>query len=225
MEHDRAKDLLQDFLDGDLSAKDSKALREHLDRCELCAAEFEALEGLVQSARVLPEEIAPDQDLWSGIEDRLARGDADQPAEALQSTRPFWRRPITLVAAAAALVLALLATNRIMGDGQGFGGLSLGGAPASALDLLASGTVDALEAEVQAADPGVDALLAQEAERGSEEASPLVENLQIVNKAIDEARRAWKANPENSHLARMLISAYQAKIALQEKVGQIAERT
>ncbi len=225
MEHDKAKNILQEYLDGDLSAKESKALRMHLDECESCASDYERLEGLIQSAHMMPLEIDPARDLWKGIEKRMASGDEDQPAEASTVRRPIWNRPMAMVAIAAALVLTILATNRMLGNSEGFAGLSLGGAPASALDLLASGTVDALEAETAAADPGVQALLSSDANKDREETPPMLENLQIVNKAIDDARRAWKANPENSHLARMLISAYQAKIALQEKIGQIAERT
>ncbi len=229
MKHDKAKDLLQDYLDGELDESKADELRLHLDECFVCANEFEKLEGLVQGAEALPAEIEPGRDLWAGIAKQLEDGDADHPAESRSSTmirpRPFWRRPMTLVAAAAALVLAVLAMNRFLNAENRLADLNLAGTETGALELLASGTIDALEAEAQAADPRVEALVASESEESAEGMSPLIENLAIVNKAIDQARRAWKSNPENSHLARMLISAYEAKLTLQKRVGRIAERT
>ena len=229
MEHDKAKNLLQEFLDGELDKASADAISRHLDDCFACADEFEKLEGFIQSADALPSEIEPGQDLWAGIAKRLEDGDADHPAESrsdgISSIRPFWRRPLTLIAAAAALALLVLATNRFLDDENRLDGLKLPGTQTGALDLLASGTIDALEAETRAADPGVDAYVAMESDESVEGMSPLIDNLQIVNKAIVQARQAWKANPENSHLARMLISAYQAKLTLQEQVGRIAQRT
>jgi len=224
MKHDKAKDLLQDYLDGELAAAEAEDLRRHLDQCRACAIEFERLENLVRRAGELPAEIEPGQDLWQGIEERLARGDAALPAETRRSPRSVWKRPFTL-AAAAALVLAVLAADRFLGDPRIFDGSNPNETQVGSLDFLAAGTMQTLEAEVRAADPGVEAMMAAEDDERAEGAGPILENLQIVNRAIDEARRAWKANPQDSHLARMLISAYQAKLALQSQVSRIAERS
>lgn len=49
--------------------------------------------------------------------------------------------------------------------------------------------------------------------------------LRIVNSAIEEARSAWRANPDSPQLVRLLVAAYQAKSALRGRAAELADRT
>ncbi len=49
--------------------------------------------------------------------------------------------------------------------------------------------------------------------------------LRIVNSAIEEARTAWRANPDSPQLVRLLVAAYQAKSALRGRAAELADRT
>ena len=63
-------DRLTDYLDGDLSPEEARALELHLDGCGPCATALEELRAIVEAAAALPEH-PPARDLWPGIEARL----------------------------------------------------------------------------------------------------------------------------------------------------------
>ncbi len=64
-------DLLQGLLEGELDVKSAARAEEHLERCERCRTEWDALRGLVADVQALPRTIDPPRDLWGGIENRL----------------------------------------------------------------------------------------------------------------------------------------------------------
>jgi anti-sigma factor RsiW len=71
MTHDQAFELLDDFASGELSDIDRVRVQRHVDACDACRAEVEALRSLLEMATALPAGIAPRRDLWAGIADRL----------------------------------------------------------------------------------------------------------------------------------------------------------
>jgi len=91
---DRVKDRLSGYLDDDLQADDSRAVRLHLDVCGACASRWDALRASVQVLRDLPR-LVPPESLAPGILSRLeveGRG----PGLALLF-RPAWNaRPLIL---------------------------------------------------------------------------------------------------------------------------------
>jgi hypothetical protein len=110
--------------------------------------------------------------------------------------------------------------------------VSQAAAPATPGD--AGGTVDsasvALLAALELESRAVDEEYARLAGAGVEaQSNPLVAlfeaNLGIVNRAIDEARQAWLANPDSPRLLRILVAVYQAKTALQGRAGEVMSRT
>ncbi len=60
--------MLDDFVDGALSAEDAARVRAHADACVECGMELAALKSLRAETSVLPREIEPDGDLWREIE-------------------------------------------------------------------------------------------------------------------------------------------------------------
>jgi hypothetical protein len=68
-EHVRTR--LEDHLDGGLSAWEAAVVAEHLAGCASCRTEHNRLAELGAAARALPRDLAPADDLWPGIVQRL----------------------------------------------------------------------------------------------------------------------------------------------------------
>lgn len=95
---EQALDLLEAYLDGDLSAAEAGGIRSHLEHCSACAAEL-ALAGRIRTElRALPELDCPPEVL-----DKVRR---QGPGEVMPfRPRHAWR--VRIAAAAAALALAV----------------------------------------------------------------------------------------------------------------------
>jgi anti-sigma factor RsiW len=122
--HEEWTDQLSEFLDGELSAEERRAVEAHLRDCADCAAVLADLKRVVaraQQAGAVPR--PPSVDLWSGIAARIDAGGATASIERSGSDRapiPFAGRPaeagtlrrrvaftLPQLAAAAALVAAV----------------------------------------------------------------------------------------------------------------------
>jgi len=71
---------LNGYADGSLDAAARVAVEAHLASCAACRAEAAALAALLGAARALPRSIAPDRDLWGGIEARITAGSQERGA-------------------------------------------------------------------------------------------------------------------------------------------------
>lgn len=61
MDHQRAQELLSDYLDGELSGEPLAELEQHLDTCEACQAELDSLRNTLSVLGGLkPAEPSPD---------------------------------------------------------------------------------------------------------------------------------------------------------------------
>jgi anti-sigma factor RsiW len=101
---------LSDYLDGDLSADERKALEKHLESCSSCAATLEELRRVVHEAGRL-EDRPPTGDLWPGIEGRLPAQPRAVPAvESRRRTPSRWVFTLSLPELAAAAAVLILGT-------------------------------------------------------------------------------------------------------------------
>jgi len=62
------KQLLDDFIDGELSETARNYVERHIRECLECRREIKFLWGLSHDVACLLKDIQPDKDLWSGIE-------------------------------------------------------------------------------------------------------------------------------------------------------------
>jgi len=72
------EDVLHRLAAGDLDGDRATEVRRHVRRCEPCRSEVEAIRRVLRAADALPEGIAPERDLWPGVEARV-RTDAARP--------------------------------------------------------------------------------------------------------------------------------------------------
>lgn len=72
MEHQSAKELFSDYLDGELSPEQTREVKAHLDECAACRAELEALERTLQSLSGLSP-LPPPPDFGRKVQQRIRR--------------------------------------------------------------------------------------------------------------------------------------------------------
>lgn len=202
---------LSEYIDDELSPGERAQLEAHLSTCRECAGTLEELRGVVIRAANLPAR-PPATDLWPGIEPRLSgRSHTVMPFQPRVTRRFSFTLP-QIVAAGLALMLM---------SGGGVWVLQHGGRATSMPPVAAvTETGSALPAGL--ADPRYDeaisdleqALAAGRSELDATTIKILEANLAVIDKAIDDSRKALDADPANVYLNNHLADARQRKLAL-----------
>lgn len=210
----RFEPLLDDLVDGQLTAAEAGRVRRHLAACEACAQRLAGLERLFAEVESLPRSVAPANDLWPDIAPRLIR--RRRPA-----TSVMWPDLLRRAAAAVALVAlgGLLSQLLLPGwrsdDGRSDEGeaFAVGSEPRAAFALAEAEYLRAREtlwAAVYAGRGGV-----------SPETREVVEqNLRIIDDAIRELRLALETDPGNPSLESLLLARHRAGVDLLTRLRQ-----
>lgn len=238
MTHERTLDLLDDYVGGELAAPDEREVRRHLMQCDDCRAEERALLALLDEAAALPTSIQPSRDLWAEIAPRLQpRETVAAPAEVpVIGPRHARRVPWWMQAAAAVLLVTTssLVTLSVVGDrgpadpvaAAPAAGTPVQNAPVTATQPARSDAALAsfrpAEQEYQVAIDDLQKLLDTQRGRMSPRTAATVEaNLRVIDKAIQESSAALAADPNSRELARMLSTAYDAKLDVLRRAVQL----
>lgn len=72
MDHDLAKTLFSDYLEGELAPEQAAELEEHLSGCADCAAELEALRGTLNTLATL-RRVPPPPEFVSQVQQRIRK--------------------------------------------------------------------------------------------------------------------------------------------------------
>lgn len=209
---DKWIDRLSEYLDDELTPAERAQLEAHLATCRECASTLEELRAVVTRAANLPAR-PPATDLWPGIEPRLSgRADSLLPFQP-RITRRFSFTLPQIVAAGLALMLM---------SGGGVWVLQHGGRATSMPPVAAVTEPGASALPAAAADPRYDeaisdleqALAAGRSELDATTIKILEANLAVIDRAIDDSRKALDADPANVYLNNHLADARQRKLAL-----------
>jgi hypothetical protein len=219
---DRFTELLSGYLDHDLTRTEHDAVRRHLDECADCRGELSALADVKSRAASLVDPPAP-TDLWAGIASRIGTAGSSSAApvrharviELPRRNTPTWSGSQVLAAVATFVVVAggalWLAHDR----------LSPALRPAASVtDTRTSGTTEATTATFDASRiEGEIGQLQRALDRGRGKLDPktvqvLEENLRIIHKATEDARRALEQDPANADLQDYLAGSLQRKLDL-----------
>ncbi|MCP4549854.1 MAG: hypothetical protein GY835_25645 [bacterium] len=213
MTHKDALLLLNDHIDGVLSPDHEDELHDHLATCPSCRAELDQLRALVTAAADLPEDIQPERDLWTGIEQMLEGHPRRMPASPRRSKAWFVVGGIGL---AAAIILVTLGMSGILFREQ--------------VEIIpdnyantASHYIEMMEAECRQGEVALHAAI-----DNSNESVTLVrmrDDIQIIDQALEESISAWRANPHNRRLARLVMTSYRFKVDLLNKAARVASNT
>jgi hypothetical protein len=229
---DRWTDRLSEYLDGGLEVAERAELEAHLAECEECAATLEQLRRVVARAQAL-EDRPPQNDLWSGIAERIGATSAGAEVTNIESHRQRRRARIRdrrlsfSVPQLAAAGIALM----IMSGGIG---LLLSRSAGPAGDMVTSanpvGTV-----AIPATSPGIPAVANYDAavvdlEKVIEESRDqldtmtvriIEENLLIIDRAIAQAQRALAQDPASVYLNEHLAATMHQKLEFLRRAAQM----
>ena len=204
---------LSDYLDGELSDAERRALERHLGACPACTTALAGLLQVVERARALPDR-PPAAELWSGVAARIAEAPSPAQRRAVRARRWAFSLPQL---AAAALVVAFA---------SGGGAWLLAryttpaAAPVAAPAVLPAGLAGA---RYDAAVADLERVLAEDRGRLDSTTVRVIEqNLAVIDRAIADARRALAADPGNPYLSTYLAHTMRRKIDLLRRAATIA---
>ncbi len=214
---------LSDYLDDeDVSAADRAEIEAHLATCGACRTTLAELREVARRATILPN-AQPAGDLWAGVAARIA---ATPRAVALKTVRRFSFTLPQLVAAGFALM--------VLSGGLVF--MASYGGQRTDLPPMAAGEPLPPESErdpvrrANFADAHYDQAIADlenELETGrnrldAETIRILETNLRVIDQAIEQSRRALRADPENAYLNNHFAEARNRKLALLRRANALA---
>ena len=212
--HDVWTDRLSEYFDDDLAPGEREQVEAHLATCAGCARVLDELRLVVDRASALPPR-APGADLWPGVAARLEHTRVRAAGE-----RPRWFTFAAPQLAAAAVLVALLsgwmARSLLVRDDAA--------APVAVEEPAQPAVVEGGPAALPAAfetrqyDDAVADLertLAVSRQHLDPTTIAVVEeNLAIIDRAIDEARRALTDDPANSYVSGHLTQTRRRKLDL-----------
>ena len=233
-------DRLSEHVDGELAAEERTLLEAHLAICAACASTLDELRAVALAARALPERL-PGEDLWPGVEARIAafareahdlagrrtRG-AGAPGPAGFRSFPGARRGLVVSwqeLAAAGLALVLLSGGaawyvaRSARPGTPVTLASSGGGDSARVARAASASAGVVDRELAQ----LERVLAEKRDELDPETVRTIEsNLRIIDLASTQAREALAADPANPYLREHLSKTMKRKVELLREATVLA---
>ena len=200
---DTFAERLSEYLDGDLSPSERAAIDAHLTECAACQATFDQLRHVVARAQML-EDSAPDRDLWGDIATRIRATPSARVSvfKRMVTSRLSFTLPQL---AAASLALMLLSGGLVW--------MAKSGDPRADFQPVS--------AAPQKTDRADDALTALEKTFEARRASldpdtvrVLDQNLALLDRAVEDCRRALVDDPSNPYVSAHLTDVREQKLAL-----------
>jgi anti-sigma factor RsiW len=195
-----------EYVDGTLAPGEEERAQAHLASCDACRAAVERLRRLRADLADLPRSINPPAHVLMGVRAGLA-----EPTRSAAG-RSWYTRPRLLAAAAVLLVAVSSATTALLLRQPPDTGTPL---PASSLTTGSSSlvAVHAMERSYEDAISEVQqALRGQQSGLSPETLRVLQANLDIIDRALGEARAALRADPGNDALSALVRSGYERKL-------------
>jgi hypothetical protein len=229
-QHSQWTDRLSEYLDGSLAGQARRAVEEHLAGCTECAAVLSELEAVVGVARSLGD-VPPARDLWPDIAARLWPTTEERGAEVIPfptGNRPqaqpkgvyLSRRQL----AAAAVVIAMASAAATWALGPGIAVREVG----TPLPMPAAVTPAATAEDPPPALADELARLGAVLNAARDHLDPatvriLEKNLDVIDRAIQDSRKALATDPANPFLKEHLDRAYRQKVDYLREAAGIAE--
>lgn len=206
--------FINDLADNVLPAHSRHQAELHIAACAECRARVQRIRGLRADLASLPRDIAPPGHVLAGVRAHMFAPDV--PAPPVRARAAVWSvRPSMLAAAAVVLVALSSAVTvswlRLTTDPAAVAALQ----PLSVTDGSSTRLVTVLAMERSYEDAIAEvqrALSEQQSDLTPETLRILQANIDIIDRALAEARAALHADPANDALAEMLRSGYERKL-------------
>jgi len=229
MNHEEAKNLLDEYVDGELDTHRHSAVAEHVQQCADCRDEAARISALTELAAGLPDDHEPQRDLWPDIAAAIGTAETESTVEPVVQSKPrIWRLAgrrfeLSDIAAFAATAAVLLILVGIWQGQTSSGDMSDQLLAHQETDYGTLAMINALDAETRTDCREVMALAPYEGgPTRSAVLTALNRDLKDVNQAIDQLRNAWLADSGNQRLARQLATACRTRARLQEKTNRFS---
>jgi hypothetical protein len=223
---DAFTDRLSDYLDDEeMGADERAAIAAHLAACGACRTTLAELREVAAYAASLPD-AAPATDLWAGVADRVT-----PPTSVRAFTRPPQHRRFSFTLpqlVAAGLALMVLSGGLVwlarLGDPRASlppavaqvdhdeAALSMSPSPAAFADANYDQAVVDLEKMLESGRGRLD----------PETVRILEENLRTIDQAIEQSRKALRADPANVYLNNHFAASRNRKLALLRRASALA---
>lgn len=205
---------INDLADGVLPAHARHVAEAHIAVCAECRASVERIRRLRADLASLPRDIAPPVHVLAGVRAHMTA--PGEPVPLVRTRAAGWHvRPAVLAAAAVLLMMlssaATVSWLRLTADPAGTGAAQ----PLAVTERGSSGLVAVLAMERSYEDAIAEvqrALSEQPSGLTAETLRILQANIDIIDRALGEARAALHADPANDALAEMLRSGYERKL-------------
>lgn len=216
-------DRLSEYIDDELTAGERREMDAHLADCSECRTTLAELRSVVARAGSVGAR-PPASDLWTGIESRIRAGTAPV---VMTPRRAASRISFTLPQLVAAGLALMVLSGGAVWIGQH-------GGRATSLPLLSAtddtGARGDRALTIAAPDPRYDEAVAdlEHALRSGRSAldpqtvAVIEQNLQAIDRAIDQSRRALEQDPANIYLNNHLAEARQQKLTLLRRATALA---
>ena len=211
MNCNESTDRFDDFLDGRLDAAEAEDLQAHIAGGPSCTGELASMCELRDLAAALPRSLEPSRDLWPGIEARISE---------TKVVRGRFGRRALLAAAATVVIVSSVVTAYFVGRSQAV--VVTAESPA----VVESGPSEVLLASFEGLGVDnyldtrtelLDALEARKHELSAETMDVVMENLLLIDQAMDRIAEALGEDPENEFLMKQLAGAYRRQIDLLQR--------
>jgi anti-sigma factor RsiW len=220
---DTTANRLSDYLDGELSPSERATVDAHLGECAACRATLEELRRVAVRARTL-QDSSPARDLWPGVATRI--GGAPRARVSVFRRVVTSRLSFTFPQlAAASLALMVLSGGLVWMAKSGDPRADFQPVSAAPRADLSPLTSDLSNARYDDAIAGLEkAFDSRRATLDPETVQVLEQNLDILDRAIEDCRSALSKNPRDAYLSAHLADVREEKLALLGRAATLPGR-
>ncbi|MFW6140207.1 MAG: anti-sigma factor family protein [Acidobacteriota bacterium] len=212
----KAKKLISDYIDGELSSSKSSSLEKHLEECEECRKFMEDYKTIAHTAQEL-EAGSPSPYVWTRIKQGVAN-----PAPSYESSKkrmwgwsPQLKYAVGLLSLLIVIGAAAIGIYRLGNQGQ-----------TNHLDPQDKVIANLRQAEKHyklAIESMMKAMEAQENGMDPEVAEVFQANLELIDSSISACREAVLSDPKDIESRNILLAAYKEKTDLLYKFLDVRE--
>jgi hypothetical protein len=227
-------DRLSEYIDDELTPEERREIEAHLGGCGVCSATLQDLRRIVDQAKTAVPP-APPHDLWSGVAARIG---ARKAPRRISFTLPqLAAASVLLVLMSGAIAWRLHSTiTRTIAAGDSASNVNAGADPIDSAQGRLAPAPSAQETPRPRVEPVglidkqydsavADLQRAVDAGRGRLDPATIAvvrQNLEIIDRAIDQARQALVDDPNNSYLTQHLVETRRRKLDLLRRAAALA---